>query len=238
MERIRAREAVGKGLVVAGDALGRVLAGVFHNRAKVPAPLRHLCEALAAGGVGSAVRGRRGARRGARAAGGSWAPVVTGAGRLALGAATGALLAGCTWVVNSAQCVLEYIVPGEYGTIGRRMGVEWGTVPVAHVEFNGYTHVLGNGTTGTLELFDEGFLVVSIQDSMKLDAEGVPKRWTNANHYQMQRDSAGRLVIYDWSETVGRAGTVAADEARAGRYPARRRTEGLGALRRWVCRCT
>ena len=82
--------------------------------------------------------------------------------RLALGAAGGALLAGCTWVVNSAQCVLEYIVPGEIGTIGCRMAVEWGTVPVAYVEFDGYPHVLGNGTTGHLELFDEGFLVVSI----------------------------------------------------------------------------
>ena len=48
VERVRAREAVGKGLAVAGDALGRVLAGVFHNPAKIPAPLRHLCEALAA----------------------------------------------------------------------------------------------------------------------------------------------------------------------------------------------
>ncbi len=161
--------------------------------------------------------------------------MVTGAGRLALGAATGALLAGCGWAENSAQCELEYMVPGEIGTIGRRMGVEWGTIPAAHVEFNGYPHFLGNGTTGYLELFDEGFLVVVIQDSMRLDAAGVPKRWTNADHYQMQRDSSGRRVIYVWSLTVGRSQSVATEEARAGRYRARRRTEGLEALRRWAC---
>ena len=161
--------------------------------------------------------------------------IMRGAGRLALGVATGALLAGCGWAENSAQCELEYMVPGEIGTIGRRMGVEWGTIPAAHVEFNGYPHFLGNGTTGYLELFDEGFLVVVIQDSMRLDAAGVPKRWTNADHYQMQRDSSGRRVIYVWSLTVGRSQSVATEEARAGRYRARRRTEGLEALRRWAC---
>ena len=161
--------------------------------------------------------------------------IVRSAGRLALGVVAGALLAGCGWAQNSVRCELEYMVPGELGTLGRRMGVEWGTIPTTHVEFNGYSHFLGNGTTGYLELFDEGFLVVVIQDSMRLDAAGVPKRWTNADHYQMQRDASGRRVLYVWSLTVGRSHSVAAEQARAGRYPARRRTEGLAALRRWVC---
>ena len=147
-----------------------------------------------------------------------------------------ATLAGCRALGQEAECKLEYVPEGLSGTIGRPLDVEWGTVPVDYVRLNSHPHVVGNGTTGYVEVHDDGFLVVSIQDSMRRDAGRTPRRWTGAYHYEMTRTEEGRRVIYEWSTTVARSGTEKAEEARAGRFVPRRREQDNPQVSIWGCK--
>ena len=99
---------------------------------------------------------------------------------LAFGAGA-VLLGACSLGEDRAHCVLERFaepVPdwANAENIRRPLVVQWGNEPVPYVRLNGDPHVVGNGTTGSLELYeDEAFLVVALHDVMRRNSAGAPE---------------------------------------------------------------
>ena len=81
---------------------------------------------------------------------------------------------------GSTRCRLEHIPDGMHGQLGRTMNMSWGHLEtpwqLTWVELNGFTHatgVLSVGSTAHVEVTEDGLLLVTIQDVMRL--EGGPR---------------------------------------------------------------
>ena len=143
--------------------------------------------------------------------------------------------AGCV-ELEGVTCALSHIPEGRYGTIGRTLGVDWTAWPVESVSFNSFgAHTEGDGKTGYIETRERGFLVVSLQDSMRLEGDREqPVRWTKGFHYELEMKPDGTGSLYSWIEPIGRVPSPQSDQARAGKYtPARRTPDKTGV---WECK--
>ena len=142
-------------------------------------------------------------------------------------------LAGCI-EIHSMECTLDHVPEGQLGQLGRPMSVSWRNAPVAFVEFNMFTHRQGDGDTAYIDVGEDYFLVVTLQDVMRL--EGVPERphrWTSAIHFELRREVDGRRRIYQWHHYIGRADSAEAREAREGRYLPE--PDEPGEAQEWLC---
>ena len=101
---------------------------------------------------------------------------------------------------------------------GRQMRLEWSADPVPNVKMNAFNHRIGDGWTAHVDVADERFLVVVLQDTMWPPEPGArPQRWTMAQHFELKRGADGyRLRHWEWP--VGPPASEAAREARTEGY--------------------
>ena len=98
------------------------------------------------------------------------------------------------------------------------MRLEWSADPVPNVRMNRFNHRRGDEWTAYVDVADERFLVVVLQDAMRPPEPGArPQRWTMAWHFELKRAADG-YQLHHWSRPVGHPDSEAAREARSEGY--------------------
>ena len=133
--------------------------------------------------------------------------------RVALVLALGMAVTGCT--NQGLTCVGASPSTNESG---RKVRLEWSAYPVPNVQMNAFSHRMGDGWTAYVDVADERFLVVVLQDTMWPPEPGArPQRWTMAGHFELKQAADG-YRLHHWEWPVGPANSQAAREARTEGY--------------------